>query len=51
MKIAILSDIHGNIVALEAVLKDLREQGGVDHIIVAGEWSHLYPRNAPPCQR
>lgn len=29
MKVAILSDIHGNIVALEAVLKDLKEQGGL----------------------
>jgi putative phosphoesterase len=37
MRVAILSDIHGNIVALEAVLKDLREQGGVDIIFVAGD--------------
>jgi putative phosphoesterase len=37
MKIAILSDIHGNIVALEAVLKDLEAQGNVDHILMPGD--------------
>lgn len=37
MAIAILADIHGNIVALEAVLEDLDQQGGVDHIVVAGD--------------
>jgi putative phosphoesterase len=37
MKVAILADIHGNNVALEAVLKDLEHQGGVDHVVVAGD--------------
>lgn len=37
MKIAVLSDIHGNHVALEAFLKDLEGQGSVDHAIVAGD--------------
>jgi putative phosphoesterase len=37
MKIAVLSDIHGNVVALEAVLKDLRQQGNADHILVPGD--------------
>jgi len=37
MRAAILSDIHGNIVALEAVLKDLKEQGGADRIFIAGD--------------
>ena len=37
MKIAVLSDVHGNIVALEAVLKDLGRQASVDHIVVAGD--------------
>ena len=36
MKIAILSDIHGNIVALEEVLKDARKNN-VDKYIVAGD--------------
>lgn len=37
MRIAFLSDIHGNIVALEAVLKDLAQQGQIDQIIVPGD--------------
>src|SRR5437763_975600 len=35
-RIAILSDIHGNAVALRAVLADL-EAFGVDQIVVAGD--------------
>ena len=38
MKIAVLSDIHGNLVALEAVLKDLARQGTVAQIIAAGDF-------------
>jgi hypothetical protein len=30
MRIALLSDIHGNDLALEAVLTDIEHQGGVD---------------------
>jgi putative phosphoesterase len=37
MRIAIISDIHGNQVALEAVLQDLRRQTAVDHLVVAGD--------------
>jgi putative phosphoesterase len=37
MRIAIISDIHSNIVALEAALKDLQRQGDADHILVAGD--------------
>ncbi len=37
MKIAVISDIHGNVLALEAVLADLERQGGADHIVVAGD--------------
>ncbi|MQQ99682.1 metallophosphoesterase [Glaciimonas sp. GS1] len=36
MKIAVLSDIHGNIWALEAVLADIKKQG-VDLIVNAGD--------------
>jgi len=36
MKLAILSDIHANIWALEAVLADIRKQG-VDLIVNAGD--------------
>jgi len=37
MRVAVLSDIHGNLVALEAVLADLAAQGGIDAIAVAGD--------------
>jgi predicted phosphodiesterase len=37
MRIAIISDIHGNQVALEAVLEDLARQSSVDHLVVAGD--------------
>jgi predicted phosphodiesterase len=45
MRIALLSDIHGNMVALDAVLDDLRQQGAIDQIIVAGDlvWSGPWP--------
>jgi len=37
MRVAILSDIHGNLIALNAVLKDLERQGNADHIVVTGD--------------
>ena len=37
MHVAIISDIHGNQVALEAVLEDLARQTGVDHLVIAGD--------------
>ena len=37
MRIAIISDIHGNQIALEAVLEDLARQSSVDHLVVAGD--------------
>ena len=45
MRIALLSDIHGNLVALDAVLDDLRQQGAIDQIVVAGDlvWSGPWP--------
>lgn len=45
MRVAALSDIHGNLVALEAVLADLARQGPVDHIIIAGDlvWAGPWP--------
>ncbi len=36
MRVAALYDIHGNLPALEAVLRDV-EQAGVDHIVVGGD--------------
>lgn len=46
MRIAVLADIHGNILALEAVLEDLARRGGADLAINLGDcvsgplWPH-----------
>jgi putative phosphoesterase len=37
MRIAIIADIHGNQIALEAVLQDLIQQPDIDHIVIAGD--------------
>jgi putative phosphoesterase len=37
MRIAILSDIHGNHIALQAVLQDLALQGTIDQLVIAGD--------------
>jgi predicted phosphodiesterase len=37
MRLAILADIHGNLLALEAVLADLEARGGADALVVAGD--------------
>lgn len=41
MRLAILSDIHGNLLALEAVLADIQAQGGVDGYWVLGDLAAL----------
>jgi CHAD domain-containing protein/predicted phosphodiesterase len=37
MRVAVLSDIHGNLLALEAVLDDLAAAGGADLVVIAGD--------------
>ncbi|MBV9719821.1 MAG: metallophosphoesterase family protein [Candidatus Eremiobacteraeota bacterium] len=37
MRIAVLSDIHGNLLALDACLADLEAQGSADAIVIAGD--------------
>ncbi len=37
MRIAVLSDIHGNVHALNRCLDDLRERGGADVVVAAGD--------------
>ncbi|MFZ0030832.1 MAG: metallophosphoesterase family protein [Candidatus Cybelea sp.] len=37
MRIAVLSDIHGNLLALDACLVDLESQGGADAVVAAGD--------------
>jgi putative phosphoesterase len=41
MRLALLSDIHGNPLALEAVLADIQAQGGVDSYWVLGDHAAL----------
>jgi predicted phosphodiesterase len=45
MRVALLSDIHGNLVALEAVLADLARHGPFDRVVVAGDlvWAGPWP--------
>jgi 3',5'-cyclic AMP phosphodiesterase CpdA len=37
MRVAIIADIHGNQIAFEAVLHDLKQQPAVDQLIIAGD--------------
>jgi putative phosphoesterase len=37
MRIAVLADIHGNLLALDACLADLESQGGAEAVAVAGD--------------
>ncbi len=37
MRVAVIADIHGNQIALEAVLQDLAQQAAVDHLVIAGD--------------
>lgn len=43
-KIAVISDIHGNLTALEAVLKDIRQRG-ITRIVCLGDLVGKGPRN------
>jgi predicted phosphodiesterase len=43
MRIALLSDIHGNAIALNAVLEDIAGQGGVDGYWIIGDLVALGP--------
>jgi predicted phosphodiesterase len=45
MRVALLSDIHGNLIALDAVLADLGRRGPFDQVVVAGDlvWAGPWP--------
>src|SRR5260221_11939298 len=45
-RLAILSDIHGNLRALEAVLEDVKQAGGADITWVLGDLCAFGPRPA-----
>lgn len=51
MRIAILSDIHGNLAGLEACLADLQAQGGADTIVAAGDLCMDGPKPKKVLQR
>jgi predicted phosphodiesterase len=51
VRIAILSDIHGNPIALDAVLADLAARGGADSYWVLGDLSALGYDPATPIER
>ena len=51
MRIAILSDIHGNLVGLDACLADLQHQGSADIIVAAGDLCMDGPRPKKVLQR
>ncbi len=46
MRVAIYSDVHGNLSALEAVLESIESQTGVDQVIFAGDIAVFGPRPA-----
>lgn len=51
MRIAVLSDIHGNLVGLDACLADLQQQGGADVIVAAGDLCMDGPKPKKVLQR
>ncbi len=51
MRLAVLSDIHGNLTALDAVLADLEALGGADHTWFLGDFALFGPRPAECVQR
>lgn len=51
MRLAVLADIHGNLVALERVLADLDAAGGADTVWVLGDLAAFGPRPAESIQR
>ncbi|PZR58935.1 MAG: hypothetical protein DLM50_02550 [Candidatus Meridianibacter frigidus] len=51
MRIAIVSDIHGNLAGLDACLADLQSQGGADVIVGAGDFCMDGPKPKRVVQR
>ena len=49
--IALISDIHGNLIALDAVLKDIQARGGVDQLWVLGDLVAVGPRPVAVLER
>ena len=51
IKLALLSDIHGNLTALDAVLQDIANLGGVDQYLILGDLAALGPEPVPVLER
>jgi putative phosphoesterase len=51
VRVAILSDIHGNLTGLDACLADLQAQGGADAIVAAGDLCMDGPKPKKVLQR
>ncbi|MFN8530681.1 MAG: metallophosphoesterase family protein [Anaerolineae bacterium] len=51
MRLVAISDIHGNLVALEAVLRDLDTLGGWDHLWILGDLAAFGARPVECIQR
>src|SRR4051794_20720534 len=51
MRLALLSDIHGNLIALNAVLADIQAQGGVDAFWVLGDLVAVGPQPVAVLER
>jgi putative phosphoesterase len=51
MRVAIVSDVHGNLVGLDACLADLAQQGGADIVVAAGDLCMDGPRPKKVLQR
>ncbi|HEV3090611.1 MAG TPA: metallophosphoesterase family protein [Candidatus Cybelea sp.] len=51
MRYALLSDVHGNLLALDACLVDLESQGGADGVIMAGDYCLAGPKPKKVLQR
>ncbi len=51
LRLAIFSDIHGNPAALDAVLRDIEHQGGVDACWIVGDFSALGYDPVTPLER
>ena len=43
MRIALISDIHGNLTALDAVLNHIQQSGGVDSFVFVGDYVAIGP--------
>lgn len=51
MRLALLSDIHGNLSALEAVLADVQARGGVDGYWLLGDFAAMGAHPVPVLER